>query len=317
MLTPTRLILLHYTAAACHLQVSWWKADTFPNKLDIVTSKRTSTTFYCLSMISQSEICPPKNTATRWLIFFCATRKTASATTASQPFLRFDTVPDRRQFRTASVWLGQIPPFSRLLALRNALCTISTYCSAPCITMTIADVLVLSIKSRFTLWSGIPLAWIRRSSFGSCVKSINPDVESSPKDRDNILQIVAEEGAQVRGKQLQQATQRAVKNALSDIFLTGYTEAEQGLKKASYRFIEALLTNIPGKRTLGEVFDCSIEWRTQFTMFIDAMSARALSSDHFTWLVINFMLARMDKTAAEGRLTAKAEGFQQPSNFRT
>lgn len=74
-----------------------------------------------------------------------------------------------------------------------------------------------------------------------------------------MRQIVAEDIAREHAKLSEQATQQVMESALSNIFYTGYTEAENGLKKASYKIIETVITHTTKKGTLGEVFDRSID----------------------------------------------------------
>lgn len=76
------------------------------------------------------------------------------------------------------------------------------------------------------------------------------NVELSPQSFIHNRQIVAEKVAQKHGMQMQQATQKAVETALSEISFTGYTKTEGGLEKALYRIIKMVVTNMVEKRTL-------------------------------------------------------------------
>lgn len=71
------------------------------------------------------------------------------------------------------------------------------------------------------------------------------------------------------------------------------------------------------KETPDERFDHSIKRLTQFPVFMDAFTARAVSSIRSTGPVANFVCTRMDKTADKWRLRVKAEGFPQPNNVST
>lgn len=105
-----------------------------------------------------------------------------------------------------------------------------------------------------------------------------------------------------------------METALSDIFFTGYFKAEGGPKKASYQYIDTVLTYTAEKGTFDEVLDRSTERWTQSTMGRGACAARALSSSCFMRPVATFVRTRKDEATYKWLLLAKAQGFPKPSN---
>lgn len=96
--------------------------------------------------------------------------------------------------------------------------------------------------------------------------------------------------------QSQQAMQQTGENGFQATFLTGYTNAEGRQKKVSYQFIGRVLKGKTEKRSLDEVFDCSVERWTQLIIFMDASVARALSS-YCLWPVAMLERTRNYKTS--------------------
>lgn len=144
-----------------------------------------------------------------------------------------------------------------------------------------------------------------------------PDAKSSPQLRSHIRQVVAERVAQEHTRLLQQVTQQAVENASSDILFTDYTKAERRLKKASYRFIKTVLTDMAEKGTIHNMLDRRIERWTHPTMFRNAFAVSFLSSPCFTQPIASIVRKRMRETADECRLKAIPDGFSQPDNVHS
>lgn len=89
--------------------------------------------------------------------------------------------------------------------------------------------------------------------------------------------------------------QKALENALSDLFLTGTAKVKGGLKNATYTFNETLLTNMAKKKALKEIFDHSIYHSIQSTFFMNALTRPPLASLQFTRTVAQFITIRMDE----------------------
>lgn len=80
------------------------------------------------------------------------------------------------------------------------------------------------------------------------------------------------------------------------------------------REYHTVLTKTGEKETLIEVFERSFERQTKYTRSMDSFNARPLSSPCIMRPDVNFEPIRMNKTANEWGLTAKADGFLQPIN---
>lgn len=102
---------------------------------------------------------------------------------------------------------------------------------------------------------------------------------------------------------------QAVRNVLSDFFITKAVEVESRFKKTPYKFIQTALTNKAETRALDKIFDCSLDRWTQPTLFTYAFTIRSPESSRLTFPIEQFIKRSMDETAKEWRLTAKTEGF--------
>lgn len=99
-----------------------------------------------------------------------------------------------------------------------------------------------------------------------------------------------------------------MKHSLSYLFTAGNAKVKEGLKTASYRFAETVLTDMAGKDGLDEVSARSIDWWTRSTSFMDAFTSRALASSQFMRPVAQLIKKRMDDTADDWCWATTAEG---------
>lgn len=133
----------------------------------------------------------------------------------------------------------------------------------------------------------------------SASAAVNSEIESDLHNGAYIQCTGAQEESREYSRRSLQGTEKAVENALSDLFITCTASVESELKNVLYVFIEAALTDIAEKRALDEIFDHSIERWTQSTLFMDALISHSLSSLRFLPQVAQFIKNCMIVTTGE------------------
>lgn len=142
----------------------------------------------------------------------------------------------------------------------------------------------------------------------SAPAAVNPENGANPHICEYNRRTIAQGVSRENSRRSFQATEEAVESALLDLIITGTSKIEAELMNTPYEFIKTGLTDMDKKGAQEEVVDLSIDRCTQSTSFVDAFTSRAPVSSRFTRSVAQFTKTRMDETADEWRLTAKAEG---------
>lgn len=142
----------------------------------------------------------------------------------------------------------------------------------------------------------------------------NLETESGPHLRDLLRCMIAQEVKRKCTKRSHEATQRAVKNALSNLFVTRAAEIEEGMTNVLYQPLETIRATMAEKGTLDEVFDRSSERWTQSALFMDALNRRALNAPRLTQPVANFERSRMKKPLKLGTYRPKAKLYHHQNS---
>lgn len=133
-------------------------------------------------------------------------------------------------------------------------------------------------------------------------------IESHPHVREYVQHTVAEELSSEHSRSALQAMYKTYKIVLSDLVITG-TAIENARLKPIYELIETVLINMTEKEALEKLFDCSIDRSAQTTSFKVPFTSQTLAWLQFTRSVTHLVKARMEETAEEWCLLAKAQRF--------
>lgn len=87
-----------------------------------------------------------------------------------------------------------------------------------------------------------------------------------------LRRMIGQELRRKYTKRSYEATEYAVKNALSNLFNASTPEKEEGMKEDPRCYIETIITTIAQTRSLNEVSDRSIKRWMQTTIFMDAFT---------------------------------------------
>lgn len=143
--------------------------------------------------------------------------------------------------------------------------------------------------SRFTHWIRISSRQIAKillcppkSRVQSAPAAVNSEIESDPQICEYIWRIVAQEVRREYSSRSLEATQEAVENVHSNLFIAGTIKVERGLKNAPYKFKETLLSDMAEKAALDKIFDCSMDRWNQSILFMNAFTKHALGSSRLT-----------------------------------
>lgn len=74
---------------------------------------------------------------------------------------------------------------------------------------------------------------------------------------------------------------KAAEDALLDVFRIGLESTNNGLRNASFHFVDSVLTDLGLKTALDDKLDRNIEKRAQPSSFMDVLIQRALKSTRF------------------------------------
>lgn len=88
---------------------------------------------------------------------------------------------------------------------------------------------------------------------------------------------------------VQEALSKAAGESLSDACYIGRKSSNQDMKTALFHFVNRVLKKLAQKKALDEVYDRSIQCRTESSTFEDALARRALTSFPFVRLGAKFV----------------------------
>lgn len=89
---------------------------------------------------------------------------------------------------------------------------------------------------------------------------------------------------------------KATEDALSHAFEIGYVGSNDGLKNASFYYVEMILTEMVQRGALNYVFEQNLEKLTTPLTFMDAFTTQALTSSRFVLPVEKFIRPKVEKS---------------------
>lgn len=87
----------------------------------------------------------------------------------------------------------------------------------------------------------------------------------------------------------------------------GFNVGNDGVKDASFRFVENVLTELALQGSLELLFEQNFDRWTQSTLFMDVFAQRVMNSSAFTNPVANFVKRGMDDTVDKWHFFANEE----------
>lgn len=133
------------------------------------------------------------------------------------------------------------------------------------------------------------------------------DVSPGSPLQQMMQNMIASQVDRIVNAKLQAKHTHAAEDALVDMLKTGYLAATDGVKNASYQFIENVLKEMTLKGTLDDLFIRNLERWSQAHHFMNAFTQRVLNARSFTNPLATFVKQRMDNSLDEWRLVDKEE----------
>lgn len=120
------------------------------------------------------------------------------------------------------------------------------------------------------------------SRTGSATPAPNVEIECNPRYGKQLGCMFVQKEKRKYTKRSHEVTQQTVENASRNVFVACTIEIEERIKNILYQCVETMLTAMPEKGILDEVFEHCSDRRMQSALFMNSIPRRALIAFCYT-----------------------------------